>query len=490
MREKQSKRMTTDGEKSERSRSTYDAGEPTRGTPSREGERRATEPLEGKAPEQRAPISVATKLERIAMRAKERPHEVITTLNHFIDVEWLREAHRRTRKDGAVGVDDVTAQEYEQALDENLTSMLSRFKSKTYRAPPVRRVHIPKGDGSKTRPIGIPTFEDKVLQRSVSMALTAVYEQEFRSCSFGYRPGRSPHQALEALRATMMSMGGGVVLEVDIQGFFDNLVHDHLGEFLDLRVRDGVIRQAIGSWLKAGVLEDGLISRPDKGSPQGGVISPLLANIYLHHVLDVWFEDEIMPRLSGRASLVRYADDVVIVFSDEADARRVMEVLPKRFGKYGLTLHPEKTRLVPFHRPKGGNDDGPGAFDFLGFTHFWGKSRWKNWVVQRKTASSRMRRALAAVAAWCRAHRHDPVREQHKALSRKLVGHYQYFGITGNWSALNLVRRRVQETWRKWLDRRSQRRRMSWERFTELLARMPLPPPKVVHSAFRRTAKP
>jgi group II intron reverse transcriptase/maturase len=296
--------------------------------------------------------SISTKLERIAEQAREGPGMVFTTLAHPIDIAWLHEAYRRTRKSGAVGVDGQTARDYAANLDENLRSLLERFKSGRYSAPPVRRAHIPKGEGRETRPIGIPTFEDKVLQRAVAMVLEAVYEQDFRDCSYGFRPARSAHQALAAVWHGTMKVGGGFVLEADIQSFFEALDHRHLRAFLDERVRDGVLRRAIHKWLKAGVLDDGRVLRSTDGTPQGGVISPLLANLYLHCVLDEWFEDVVRPRLQGEALLVRYADDFVVVFAREEDARRVMDVLPKRFGKYGLTLHPEKTRLVRFRRPR------------------------------------------------------------------------------------------------------------------------------------------
>ncbi|MEK7371691.1 MAG: group II intron reverse transcriptase/maturase, partial [candidate division NC10 bacterium] len=309
--------------------------------------------------------------------AKVMPGVPLSTLAHHIDVDWLREAYRRTRKDGARGVDGQSAGQYEEHLEDNLQSLLGRAKSGTYRAPPVRRVHIPKGDGSQMRPIGVPTFEDKVLQRAVAMVLEAVYEQEFHDFSYGFRPGRSAHQACEALQNASVRMAGGWVLEVDIRKFFDTLVHQQLTAILRQRVRDGVILRLIGKWLNAGVMEGLMLSHPESGTPQGGVISPLLANIYLHEVLDEWFVREVQPRLRGRAALVRYADDLVFVFARKDDAERVFEVLPKRFGKYGLTLHPDKTRLVPFHRPDRGDGggDGPGTFDFLGFTHHWGLSR-------------------------------------------------------------------------------------------------------------------
>jgi RNA-directed DNA polymerase len=256
-----------------------------------------------------------------------------------------------------------------------------------------------------------------------------------------------------------------------------------------------VLLRLIGKWLKAGVVEEGALHYPESGTPQGGVVSPLLANIYLHEVLDVWFGREVKPRLRGRAFLVRYADDAVMFFEEEEDARRVHEVLPKRFGKYGLKLHPEKTRLVPFERPRD-NDrgksggQGPGSFDLLGFTHFWSRSRKGNWVIKRKTATKRFSRALRQIYDWCRAIRHEPVREQHEALNRKLRGHDAYYGITGNRAALAALRHWVERVWHKWLSRRSRKARLSWERMARLLKVFPLAPARVVHSALPRGAKP
>lgn len=432
--------------------------------------------------------TVSPKLERIAKLAKQSPEMAFTSLSHHIDIDWLREAYRRTRKDGATGVDGQSADEYAANLEDNLQSMLDRAKSGTYRAPPVRRVHIPKADGKQMRPIGIPTFEDKVLQRAVTMVLEAVYEQDFLPCSYGFRPARSAHDALKAIQHEAVCMAGGWVLDIDIRKFFDTLDHAHLRGILRRRVRDGVLLRLIGKWLQAGVLEDGELSYPNAGTPQGGVISPLLANVYLHEVLDLWFEREVKPRLSGHAFLVRYADDFVVVFSCEQDARRVLDVLPKRFVKYGLTLHPEKSRLVEFRRPdrrppdEGGNAGRPGTFDLLGFTHFWGMSRKGKWVVKRKTAKNRLSRALRRANEWCRSNRHRSVREQWRALSKKLLGHFGYYGITGNHRALQCFADGVLRRWRKWLDRRSQRSRMPWSLMERLLERYPLPPPRIVHS--------
>jgi RNA-directed DNA polymerase len=289
-----------------------------------------------------------------------------------------------------------------------------------------------------------------------------------------------------------MALGGGWIVEVDIRKFFDTLDHAHLRELLQLRVRDGVLLRLIGKWLNAGVLEDGNLSFPETGSPQGGVISPLLANVYLHYVLDVWFEREVKPRLQGRAFLIRYADDFVMGFACEADARRVLGVLPKRFGRYGLTIHPDKTRLVPFRPPSrtdrsnSGVGDRPGTFDLLGFTHYWGRSRQGIWVVKRQTAPSRFGRAVKTIAQWLRLHRHDLLAEQQQTLSQKLRGHFAYYGITGNGEALSRFRYTVIRLWRKWLMRRKRGCYLSWDHFQRLLKRYALPAAVVVHSVYRR----
>jgi RNA-directed DNA polymerase len=429
--------------------------------------------------------SVSTRLQRIAQLAQEDRSRSLVSLAHHIDLDLLREAYGRTRKDGAPGIDGQTAAEYEEKLEENLQSLLDRLKSGRYVAPPVRRVYIPKGnDPTKKRPIGVPTFEDKVLQRAVAMVLEAVYEQDFLDCSYGCRPGRSVHQAIGALWKGLMSMGGGWVLEVDIQSYYDTLDHGHLRSFLDQRVRDGVIRRSIDKWLKAGVMEEGNLRHPTTGTPQGGVISPLLSNIYLHEVLDVWFATAVKPRLAGAAFVIRYVDDIVLVFQLESDARRVLEVLPKRFGRYGLSLHPDKTRLVCFEPPRGasqGRPGGPRSFDLLGFTHYWERSRRGPWVVKRKTASNRFTRSLRRIEQWCRTNRHASLDWQHGQLQRKLRGHDEFYGITGNSKALSSLRHWVKRIWRKWLSRRSRDSAIKWAQFNLLLKRHPLPNPKICH---------
>jgi group II intron reverse transcriptase/maturase len=427
------------------------------------------------------PASVYTKLERIAELAKRAPGMQIRTLAHHIDVEWLAEAYRRTRKDGAHGIDGMSAEEYARNLEDNLRSLLDRAKSGMYRAPPVRRVHIPKGNG-ETRALGIPTFEDKILQRAVAMVLEAVYEQDFLDCSYGFRPGRSAHDALDDLQNELVRHAGGWLLEVDFRKYFDTLDHAKLREVLRQRVIDGVLLRLISKWLNAGVMERGELHYPQAGTPQGGVISPLLANIYLHEVLDKWVEHEVKPRLEGHVRLFRFADDAVLVFTHEADARRFLEVLPKRCEKYGLTLHPEKTRLINFRRPdrrSKDDDDEPPTFDLLGFTHFWRQSLSKKWVVMRKTARDRFRRAVSTIRVWCKQHQHDPVPAQHVALSRKIHGHYAYYGIAFNAKALGRFLYCATMAWWAALRRRSQRG-MPWARMDKLLRALPLPQPRIV----------
>jgi RNA-directed DNA polymerase len=434
-------------------------------------------------------MTVSTKQQRIAELAKHKPEVSFTALNHYLDVDWLREAYRRLRTESAPGHDGQTVADYGVELEANLQSLLSRAKSGTYFAPPVQRVHIPKGTGKDTRPIGMPTTEDKLLQRAVAMLLEPIYEQDFLDCSYGFRPGRSAHGALSALWSQCMAGGVTWILDVDISKFFDTLEHAHLRAFLQHRVRDGVITRLIGKWLNAGVLEQGALHYPEAGTPQGGSASPLLSNIYLHYVLDRWFAQEVSPRLRGRAFMLRFADDAVMGFALQEDAEKVLRVLPKRFGKYGLTIHPDKTRLVAFGRPYGTGGKKPGTFNFLGFTHYWGQSRRGTWVIKRKTARQRFSRGLKQIAAWCRHNRHRPVVEQHQELCQKLRGHFAYYGITGNGRWLRKFQQEVKKVWQKWLHRRSRSSTdMPWDRFTHLMERYRLPPARVVHSIY--AAKP
>jgi RNA-directed DNA polymerase len=422
-------------------------------------------------PETQNSDPMSTSLLRLAALGREYPERCFTNLNQYLTKELLRTAYHQTRKDGAVGVDGQTAAEYAQALEDNLESLLVRAKSGRYQAPPVRRGYVPKGSGR--RPIGIPTFEDKVLQRAIVLILETLYEPIFHPHSFGYRPRRSAHQALALLHRQLGQGGGGHVVEMDIQGFFDHLDKRRLREFLQQRIGDGVILRLINKWLKAGVMEAGSVHYPEHGSPQGGVISPLIANVYLHHVLDQWFEREVKPRLMGGACLIRFADDAVLLTRNARDAERVMGVLPKRFGRYNLTLHPDKTCVTVFK---------PGmksSIDFLGFTHHWRISRRGRWSIHRKTMKSRFARGVKAIRRWCRINRHQPLPEQHAALCRKIRGHYAYFGIRGNSAAISRFRYVVERVWIKWLRRRSQRHRLDGERAVRLLRRYSLPPARL-----------
>ena len=466
------------------------------GTLGREGDA-SYEPLEGNMIGTPRPATVLTKQQRIAELARNGPEMAFTTLAHHIDINWMHMAYAQTRKDGAVGVDGQTAADYENNLMGNLQDLLDRAKSGTYVAPPVRRVHIPKaGSPNETRPLGIPTFEDKILQRAVLMVLEPVYETDFWDASHGFRPGRGAHGALDSLWKQAMNLGCCWIVDVDLRKFFDTIDHGHLWEFLKRRVRDGVILRLIGKWLNAGVLEDGVLTTPEHGTPQGGVVSPLLANIVLHYVLDEWFAKEVRPRLKGEAFLIRYADDFVIGVAREDDARRIMEVLPKRMSKYGLTVHPEKTRVVRFHpadvadsEPADQNSTGPRTFDFLGFTHYWGRSLKGGWVVKRKTAKSRLKRALHSLSDWCRQHLHQPIAVQHQTLKQKLQGHYAYYGITGNFPSLQEFLEEARTIWRHWLSRRRRDGEIPWSDFLRLEQRYGLPRPRVVHSLLRGAAK-
>jgi len=403
-------------------------------------------------------------------------------LSHHMDEAWLAEAYRRTRKDGAVGVDGESGEEYGRDLQNRLKDLLGRAKSGRYRAPPVRRAYIPKGDGTR-RPLGIPAFEDKLLQRAVAMLVEPVFEQDFLDCSYGFRPGRSAHQALDALWQGLMGMGGGYVIDLDIKSYFDTVDHAHVRDLFAGRVRDGVVRRLIGKWLNAKVREGSVETKPTRGVPQGGVISPMLSNLYLHEVLDTWFHKEVQPRMRGRSFLIRYADDAVLVFEHQDDAHRVLAVLGKRFAKYGLALHPDKTRLVNFKR--GFRRD---TFDFLGFTHFWARSRKGKPVVKRKTSRKTFTRGLKTANEWLRSIRHWKLDHQHRALSRRLMGHRAYFGITGNSQSLSAFFHWVVYLWHKWLRTRSRHRPLTWEKFRRFLERCPLPKPTTIHSVYRPRA--
>ena len=427
--------------------------------------------------------TVTPKLQRIAAQAARDPDRVFTTLAHLIDVDFLREAYRHTSKTSAPGIDGVTAQQYAEHLDENLHDLHERLRSGRYQAMPVERVWIEKEEG-KQRPIGKPTFEDKIVQRAVAMLLEAIYEQDFSDSSYGFRRGRSPHDALDELRERCMRDNIGWIVDADVSGYFDSIDRIRLREGLRQRVNDGSILRLIGKWQRAGVMEEGRVSHPETGVVQGGVSSPVLANIFLHHVLDEWFEQEVQPRLQGRGFLIRFADDFVIGCELQADAHRIMAVLPKRFARYGLTIHPTKTALIAFSKPETpqGSTEGNGTFDFLGLTHYWTRSRRGYWVIKRRTAQKRLRRTKKSLWRGCRQHRHTPLQYQYQQLCQKLRGHFQYYGIRGNFRLLEEVRSAAEKAWRYWLSRRSSKSAIGWEKLQKLLETYVLPTPKVVHA--------
>ena len=432
-------------------------------------------------------LDMSTGLRKVAERAKREPAARFNSLAHLIDEELLTRAFRRVRKDAAVGVDDISKEQYGQELESNLKDLHERLRTKRYRHQPIRRVHIPKEQGRKTRPIGISTIEDKVVQSALREVLEAVYEQDFLDCSHGFRPKRNAHGAVRALTRAVNWRKANWILEFDIASFFDSVDRTQLMKMLQKRVADGSMLRLIGKCLHVGVLDGEELSEPSEGTVQGSTLSPLLGNVYLHHVLDLWFTEEVMPRLHGRAMFVRYADDGIFGFEYEEDARRVMAVLGKRLARFGLTLHPEKTRLLDFRKPsperKGGRS--PTTFDFLGFTWYWRTIGGGRWSVRCKTRRARLVRAIRAVHVWCKEHRHLSVKEQHAALTRRVQGHINYFGVNGNTRSLRKFMHQVRRRWFKWLRRRSQRTRLTWEKFLELVKVYPLPKPRIVVSIWK-----
>jgi len=424
-----------------------------------------------------------TKQQRIAQAAEKYSGKSLISVAHHIDVEWMYCAYEWTRKDGAAGIDGVTAAEYEVGLWEKLEKLVGLLKSGNYRAPPVKRVYIPKaGSENEKRPIGIPTFEDKILQRAIVMALEPILEREFYDFSYGFRPGKSAHHALERIWKESMGMNGGYVIDMDISKYFDTIDHKLLREMLNRRVSDGVITRIIGKWLHAGVMDGNKMEHPGKGTPQGGVISPLLSNLFLHEVLDDWFVKVVKPRMRGKASMVRYADDAVIMCELKEDAERIYKVLGLRFEKYGLKIHPEKTKLLDFTKPQGEQRKGNSSFTFLGFCHYWTKSRKGIWIVGRKTDSKRLHRAVKAISAWCRANRRQPIRVQWETLKTKITGHYAYYGISLNFLGISEFYELVKAVWLKWLNRRGRKGCRNWKSFVDYLKDWPLPKPRIIHS--------
>ena len=426
---------------------------------------------------------VLTKQKRIAEITRNHKGESLKSLAHNIDLEWLYVAFSRVRKDSAPGIDGVIADHYVKNLRSNLERLLNEFKSGSYKAPAVKRVFIPKGNSNEKRALGVPTFEDKILQRAVHMVLEPVFEEYFYSFSHGFRAEHSAHLALDEFWLRCHQMNGGWLIDLDIRKYFDTIDHKLLRKMVLGRVCDGVITRILGKWLKAGVYENGNVKRSKMGTPQGGVISPLLSNLFLHVVLDEWFVEVVKPRMSEDSFMVRYADDALLLFKNREDALKVFDVIHKRFLKYGLELHPEKTKMMDFRNPSEGNKT-RGTFNFLGFTHFWRKSfKTHRYYVGKRTAKDRFSRSLQAVNLWCNKHRHWKILEQWKHLSKVLVGHYGYYGIIGNSERISSFRYFVIRIWFKWLKRRSRLRDLNWERFDKLLCRFQLPLPRIVHTS-------
>jgi len=427
-------------------------------------------------------------LGRLTELAKADPGRKFFSIAHWLTVEALYEAFYSLRKDAAAGVDEVTFADYEQHAMESIRRLQERVKGGSYRAQPLRRIYIPKDDGRK-RPISIPALEDKIVQKATLGLLNAIYEPQFRACSYGFRPGRNPHQALDEVGRVLCCAPTAWVLELDITAYFDSIVREQLMAMIERRISDASMLRLLRKWINVGVIDEGKLLVSDTGTGQRQSISPLLANVYLHHVLDEWIEHEVRPRLRGRVFEIRYADDAVLCFQHREDAEKVLRVLPKRFAKFGLTLHPEKTRLVAFGRQALAQAERRGSkpetFDFLGFTHKCARSRRGKFTVHVKSMQKRLRRAFKAVAAWCRAHRHDPVAQQQQTLNAKLRGHYQYYGRPTNYRSLWQFYRGVRRLWHKWLSRRTRGPNLPWPRYAQLLRRHPLLCPRIMHAWAR-----
>ncbi len=425
---------------------------------------------------------MATEIVRLSELAKEDPKRKFFSIAHFITPTRLYAAFRGLRKEASAGVDGVHYKEYQADAERNIQALHERLKDGTYQAQPLRRVYIPKENG-KERPISIPALEDKIAQKAMVEVLNAIYEQDFLDCSNGFRPGRGQRQALDEVGRVICTRPTSCILELDITAYFDSIVRKLLLELVEKRVSDESVLQLIRKWISVGVVDEGRLLVSEKGTGQGQTISPLLANVYLHYVLDEWFENEVKPRLRGEAHEIRFADDAVLCFQYREDAEKVAAVLPKRFAKFGLTLHPEKTRLVDFGRSAEAKakrqGQKPATFDFLGFTHVCARSRRGRFTVHVLTVGKRLRRSLSEIARWCQEHRHDPVDEQQKTLNQKLRGHYQYYGRPTNYRSLWKFYRGVRNIWRKWLNRRTRGKPLPWARYAELLRRLPLLLPRI-----------
>ena len=430
--------------------------------------------------------SVQTKLQAIAVKAENQPGYRFRNLYGMLNEEMLKDSWQYIRKDAACGVDRISAEEYKQNLDENIHQLVENLKKKRYRAKLVRRQYIPKGNG-KLRPLGIPATEDKLLQLAVKRILEAIYEQDFLGSSYGYRPNIGAHDAVEKLTYELQFGNYNYVVEADIKGFFDNIDHEWLLKMLAERIDDKALLRLIEKWLKAGVLDtDGKVIRPETGTPQGGIISPILANVYLHYVLDVWFEKVVKRHCKGKSCIIRFADDYVCAFENQSDAQRVYEVMGKRLGKFGLELSAEKTRVISFSPNE---KSGKNSFDFLGFEFRWGKDLKGKAHVKRRTARKKLRNSMKRFNEWCKENRHLRLPELFSRLNAKLRGHYNYFGVIGNYLSLEQFYYHVQKMLFKYLNRRGQRRSYNWEGFNQLIEQFQLVKPHITRPRYRRKAR-
>ena len=432
--------------------------------------------------------SMATKLGFVAERAKRERNATFDNLMHLINEESLKASYQQLRKECAVGIDGISWKEYGAGLEENIKGLMVRIDKMGYRPQAVRRVYIPKDNGAE-RPLGIPAIEDKMVQKAMSWVMEAIYEQDFHEDSYGFRAGKSCHQALKRINDVVMSKPVNHVIEVDIKGFFDNVEHSNLVEWLQVRIRDKRFVRYVVRFLKAGYVEEGAFKKTERGTPQGGNISPMIANMFLHYVVDEWFEKDVKPRMKGQGYVVRYCDDFVLLVQRKEDAEMIHRELKQRLGDNGLVMNEEKTRVISFGRFEKENAQRTGrktnTFDFLGITHYIGVSRWGNFKVGRKTSKKRMRRSCVAMSRWLAAVRNAmPLKEWWKLLTAKMLGHYAYYGISDNSYSIGVYYWQVRRMVYKWLNRRSQKSSMSWSGYWKYLELYPLPEPRIVHRFY------
>jgi len=429
-----------------------------------------------------------TRLALISQWARKKPKCQFTSLAHLLDEWFLARCYFELGRDRASGVDGVSWKEYGEHLPENLGRLVARMKAKRYKPQPAKRVYIPKGEHSR-RPLGLPALEDKIVQRGIAHILEAIYEADFQDCSYGFRPKRSCHQALDAVDKTIMTKPINHVIEADIKGFFDNVSHEWLMEFLKVRIVDPSFLLLIRRFLKAGYIEAGMVVATGRGTPQGGNLSPILSNIFLHYVLDLWFEKRLKRQVRGACHLVRYADDFICMVQYKDDARHIEQTLRERFAKFDLELHPKKTRVISFGRYERENAQRqqrrPNTFDFLGFTHYCGTSRKGKFIVGRKTSRKKFRAKCKEMNQWLRRVRNAcKAKDWWPILAAKLRGHYQYYGISGNMLSIRRFHTLALRMAFKWLNRRSQRKSFNWARFREYLEHYPLPKPRIMHNLY------